>query len=89
MDSGTLSEETYGLLTAESGLSPLAVQQLLSQGRAEEILSCQQALHTPPEATCRALLPFRVTCEERSAAVPLAPLEPGDLLITFSTHTLG
>ena len=85
-----LSEDEYRLITAQTGLSPLAVRQMLVEGRAEDLLSCQQALHAPPEVVCQALLPFRITCEERSSSpASLAPLEPGDLLITFSTHTLG
>ena len=43
-----------------------------------------------PDITCRSLLPFRITCEERrSIPVKLEALQAGDILITFSTHTLG
>ena len=44
----------------------------------------------PPGAVCRPLLPLDITCEERiGASGQLADLQPGDLLVTFSTHTLG
>lgn len=43
-----------------------------------------------PEASCQSLLPLGITCEERlSQPRALIPLQPGDLLVTFSTHTLG
>lgn len=43
-----------------------------------------------PDITCQSLLPFRITCEERLSA-PVNSISPqaGDILITFSTHTLG
>lgn len=45
----------------------------------------------PQEADCRSLLPLSITCEERIGAADqqLSDLQPGDLLVTFSTHTLG
>lgn len=45
----------------------------------------------PHAAVCRPLLPLGITCEERidAAARQLSDLQPGDLLVTFSTHTLG
>lgn len=45
----------------------------------------------PHDAVCRQLLPLGITCEERidAADQQLADLRPGDLLVTFSTHTLG
>ena len=90
LDGGELSAEASNLVTAESGLSPLAARQLLAQGRTADILACQAAFHTEPDAECRMLLPLGITCEERTGSpAALAPLEPGDLLITFSTHTLG
>ena len=45
----------------------------------------------PHDAACRPLLPLGITCEERIDTVDreLTDLQPGDLLVTFSTHTLG
>lgn len=45
----------------------------------------------PEGAACRPLLPLGITCEERIDAADrqLTDLQPGDLLVTFSTHTLG
>ncbi len=79
------------LLFLETGLSPAAVDALLARGEAPRILEAQRALHAPAPAVCTSLIPGRVTCEDlldRDGA-PLAPLEPGDLLVTFSTHTAG
>lgn len=40
--------------------------------------------------SCQPLLPLGITCEERTAVShQLDDLQPGDLLVTFSTHTLG
>lgn len=44
----------------------------------------------PESAVCQPLLPLGITCEERlPAPEPLTDLQPGDVLVTFSTHTLG
>ena len=48
LDGGELSAQASSLVTAETGLSPLAVRQLLEEGRTADILACQAALHTPP-----------------------------------------
>lgn len=90
LDGGPLPDAASDLVTAETGLSPLAVRQLLVEGRTGDILACQVAFHTPMDSECHGLLPLGVTCEERTGSpAVLAPLEPGDLLVTFSTHTLG
>ncbi len=88
-----LSPQDYDTLFLETGLSPWAVDHLLSQGAdgAAQILAAQQALRAPEPVTCTSLIAGRITCEELSAGpgAPLAPLTPGDLLVTFSTHTAG
>lgn len=44
----------------------------------------------PGNTICRPLLPLGITCEERiSVPEPIKDVQPGDLLVTFSTHTLG
>ena len=44
----------------------------------------------PDGCTCQPLLPLGITCEERRPSPGrLENLQPGDLLVTFSTHTLG
>lgn len=90
----TLSPWDYDLLFRQTGLSPAAVDGLLSwgEGGKHQILAMQSAFLAPRETTCKSLIPFRVTCQERledTPPSPLAPVEPGDILVTFSTHTEG
>ena len=87
------------LLFRQTGLSPTAVEELLEQGETgkEKILQAQEGFYTAPAPQCISLIGGRFTCEDRLRnekgkpvyGVPLAPLHPGDLLVSFSTHTLG
>lgn len=94
----TLSQEDYRTLFDQTGLGKAAIDDLLAQGEAgiEQILNTQEGFFVPPgEASCAAL---GVTTREHRFrdeegyilyAAPLAPLEPGDILVSFSTHTAG
>ena len=94
-----LSEADYELLFQQTGLAPAAVDDLLQQGEAgrETILETQEGFFTAPRARCVPLLGGRLTCQdllqsetgEPVYGVPLAPLQEGDILLSFSTHTLG
>lgn len=93
----TLEEENT--LFLQTGLSPRAVEDLLAQGESgkAQILAAQTGFFENPQPQCVTLIPGRITCEDRQLdeagnrvyAVPLAPLEAGDIILTFSTHTLG
>ena len=95
----SLRREDYDLIFRQTGLSQAAVDDLLSRGEAgvEQILETQEGFFAHYERTCVELIGGRFTCEDKLLdeagqpirAVPLAPLEPGDLLVTFSTHSLG
>lgn len=94
----TLSQEDYRTLFDQTGLGPRAIDDLLAQGETgvAQILDTQQGFFTPPgEAPCAALgittREHRFRDEEGRIlyAAPLAPLEPGDILVSFSTHTAG
>lgn len=93
-----LDREDYELLFAQTGLGPAAIDALRDRGEAGigQILDTQAAFYAPPgKDTCRAL---GITTREHRYlddkgrilyATPLAPLEPGDVIVSFSTHTAG
>ena len=93
----TLSGEDYDLIFTQTGLARPAVEELLASGGEEQILETQKGFFQVPKATCVPLLPARFTCEdllldeagEKVRAVPLAPLQKGDILLTFGTHSIG
>ena len=99
LEQPSLSSEDYTLLYHQTGLSPAAIDDYLEQGEdgRQAILKTAKGFHHAPEATCVSLIGGRFTCEDlllneegkRVAAVPMAPLRAGDILLSFSTHTLG
>ena len=99
LQKGTRTERDYHLLFQETGLSPTAIEELLDQGADgyAVILETQKGFHAAPEAQCVPLIGGRFTCQdllrdeqgEPVESVPIAALRPGDLLVSFSTHTMG
>lgn len=99
LDKVTRSEQDYRILFQQTGLSKTAVDALLDQGEEgkQAVLETWEKFHTPSKPTCVPLIGGRFTCQdllldengERTTSVPLAPLQAGDLLISFSTHTMG
>lgn len=95
----TLSDDDYQTLFLQTGLSRTAIDQLLSygQGGIDQIEATQEGFFAHYDTECVKMLPGRFTCEDmvldenrnRMVAVPLAPVEPGDILVSFSTHTFG
>lgn len=94
----TLSEDDYKTLFAQTGLGPMAIDDLRCKGQQgiEQILETQQDFFEPPgEGPCSRLgittREHRFLDEEGRLlyAVPLAPLREGDILVSFSTHTAG
>lgn len=95
----TLSGDDYALLFRQTGLAKPAIDNLLSHGEqgAAIIEETQRGFFSAPTPECVTLLGGRFTCEDRLRdadenpvyAVPLAPLEAGDIILTFSTHTFG
>lgn len=94
-----LSEADYDIIFFQTGLGKPAIDQLLvyGQGGIDQILATQDGFFADHEFTCQVLLMGRFTCEDRivspndqpAATVPLALVEPGDIIISFSTHTFG
>lgn len=87
----TLDEDTdYKTIFLQTGLGRSAVDKLLATGDFEAILDAQNAFFHPPEAKCTPLLDW-FTREDRleTPGTPLMDLQPGDILVTLSTHTAG
>lgn len=86
-----LTEDSdYETIFLQTGLGRAAVDKLLAAGDFATILAAQQAFFNPPEASCTPLLGW-FTREDRleSSGTPLVDLQPGDVVITLSTHSLG
>lgn len=85
-----LAVEDYSLLFRQTGLGRAGVDQLLSEGETgiARILEIQDDFFSPTQIACSSLN-WPVREELRDSAAPSVPLLPGDVLLTFSTHTLG
>ncbi|MCD8375857.1 MAG: hypothetical protein LUD69_02825 [Oscillospiraceae bacterium] len=88
----TLTEQTdLETIFLQTGLGASAVEKLLEAGDFQTILDAQETFFNPPQAECRGLLGW-FTREDRIAegsGVPLVDLQPGDIVLTLSTHTAG
>lgn len=74
----------------QTGLGTSAVRALLEAGEFQAILDAQDAMFDPPERRCIPLLGWFTREDRLAAAGPeLADLQPGDILLTLSTHTAG
>ena len=94
----SLNTEDYALLYAQTGLGPLAIDDLRAMGQAgiDQITATQEAFfHAPGEDVCS---PLGVTTGEHRyrdetgrvvPAAPMAPLKEGDIIVSLSTHTAG
>ena len=88
----TLTEQSdYETIFLQTGLGPQAVDALLERGDFQAILDAQELFFNPPQAECQSLLGW-FTREDRltdASGPPLADLQPGDVVLTLSTHTFG
>ncbi len=97
LEQPALTREDYDTLFLQTGLGASAVDALLGLGEAgqAQIRATQAAFFAPPQNSCESLGLF--TREDHSMdgggnlayGFPMAPLEDGDVLLSFSTHTLG
>ena len=75
----------------QTGLGRPAVEKLLSAGEFQTVGHIQNRFFLPPKAKCTPLLGW-FTWEDRlseDSGIPLIDLQPGDILLTLSTHTAG
>lgn len=87
----TLTEESdYETIFLQTGLGKAAVDKLLRKGDFEEILKAQEAFFNPPKAECTEFLGWFTRMDRLETSGPgLVDLQPGDILITLSTHSIG
>lgn len=91
LDKKQLKEEDYRLIFEQTGLGPQAVELYKNQDRGQ-IEKFQKAVFQKRKTICSGTNLF--TRQDRSSSkdrenVPMVPVEDGDILITFSSHTLG
>jgi len=93
-----LSGDDYNTLFLQTGLGRSAVDALLAQGDSgqERLLTIQEQFFASPSVECQPLLGWltredhQVTeAGEITYGPELVDLQPGDLLLTLSTHTCG
>ena len=88
----SISEKTdYETLFLQTGLGKSAVDRLVSQGDFDTALRLQDALFEPAETSCTSLFGW-FTREDRRKAderITLVDLQPGDIILSFSTHSVG
>lgn len=81
----------YETIFLQTGLGSAAVDKLFIQGEFQTVLEIQTQFFKPPKAECTPLLGW-FTKEDRLAEASgpaLVDVQPGDILLTLSTHSLG
>ena len=87
----TLTETSdYETIFMQTGLGRPAAELLITSGNFAAVQAAQEAFFHPPAAACLPLLGW-FTREDRFLRnqSPLVDLQPGDILVTLSTHTAG
>lgn len=72
-----------------TGLSPVAAEEMIKNGRESDFKLLNKMYFKKPEIKKQYIL-FPITAEEKLTGdfPPLAPIKKGDILVSFSTHTL-
>ena len=87
-----LTESTsYESIYQQTGLGKSAVDRLLSEERFDEIQKVQDAFFSPDTIECVSIFSW-ITMSDRiqkEDSAPLVDLQPGDILLSLSTHSLG
>lgn len=80
----------YETIFLQTGLGRSAVDRLIAAGNFETILEIQDAFFSSYESICSPLLGW-FTREDRlnHSVIPFVDLQPGDIILTLSTHTAG
>lgn len=97
LNKAVLDEEDYSLIFQQTGLGRSAADKLLSAGEAGRAIRQTQAdFFAPAEMSCDPLLGWftredhlKDTSGERVWAPEMVDLQPGDIILTLSTHSLG
>lgn len=87
-----LTEKTdYDTFFQQTGLGKEAIDTLLQSGDFEKIEEVQDAFCEADNVQCVSVLGWFTRSDriESSQSAPLVDLRPGDILISFSTHSMG
>ena len=90
----TLTDDDYQLLLEQTGLGKCAVEELrqATDYQEQDILRFQKARFCERPLQCRQTgLLTRQDCAEDAAGkqIPMVPVQDGDILVSFSSHTFG
>lgn len=91
-DRVSITEETdRETLFLQTGLGESAIDKLITQDKFTIALDLQDAVFEPTETECESLFDWftREDRRETDARIVLVDLRPGDILLTFSTHSVG
>lgn len=74
----------------QTGIGENTAKKMIADGRFDEILEAQDLFFANDKVTCEPLIKW-FTREERleNELIPFYDLQPGDIFVTLSTHTLG
>lgn len=87
-----ITENTdYETIFLQTGLGKSAVQKLIEQNKFQTVLDAQEAFFNPPKANCVPLFGWFTRRDKfpKKEALSLVDLEPGDIIVSLSTHTVG
>jgi uncharacterized protein YycO len=100
LNNSKLSDQDYSILFSQTGLTKLAIDDLLAQNNGKNLVSSyQNSYFTKRKMYIKKLNPFTsqenilvnnvyVSNENINGSIQIAPLKNGDILLTKSTHTL-
>lgn len=80
-----LTESDYELIYRQTGLTKLGVDGLLEKGKAKRILEIQEAFFKKQDIIVDNFNPYTYS-EEINDIIPMAQLEPGDILVTATVR---
>lgn len=88
----TLTEQTdYQTIFQQTGLGKVAFESLLRKGDFETVLEMQKQFFYSPNETCKSTFGWFTKSDRISKenAPTFVDLQPGDIILTLSTHSLG
>lgn len=90
-DKVVLTEDTdLKTIFLQTGIGEKTAEKMIADGRFDEILEAQELFFANDNVVCSPMIKW-FTREERleNEIVPLYDIQPGDILVTLSTHTWG
>lgn len=87
-----LTQETdYQIFWLQTGLGKSTVDRLLTTGKMDDIQKVQEAFFSKDQVECKSVFGWIVRSDrvEKEETAPLIDLQPGDILLSFSTHCVG